>query len=405
MLLTIGMISLGLVALFSMIMMIGNVIKKSPFGKGWATLGFVSVFLAGGLLGLQMFMPPVTEKIEAAHEEEKTSDPEKGNVKQDGRAGSAAVADKGQDVPFEIAQPADASGGELSGSDAVALTILSNVMEYLKQGKPVPEEYLAMLPDGGQSFKAAQSGTSGSSNISKPLQTQLVSIQRSEGKTQHAGNSYVPTKPSTTTAPAGSGTSSGSTKSPAPTPAPAPSPAPSNEDDDRDSPRSGGSSTQPDQMPVPTPAPAPTPVPAPAPAPEPAPQPPAQTTPSLLNGGLLKPLLGKSKTEVDAFMQYNQSLGSSGNTYRYLHGVTIVEVTYSGNTVSRVKLQFNQFTPQGQSVSYYEDYLRGIAGMTNAGATSRSGGDISWANVYPGASSIKFHIDTRSNFGYVEAVR
>ncbi|MCX7569931.1 hypothetical protein OS242_08130 [Tumebacillus sp. DT12] len=391
---TIGIIALGAIALMSMIMMMGTVLAKSPYGKYWAFLGGASVFLAGVLVVLQAFAPSLEANASTAPEAHK----------------EGAVAVNETPVDEQPPSPADTestpealpSGGG-TGEDT-ELAFLGEVMELLKAGQPLPAEFLALLPDGGQGILAAQSksGTA-TSQISKPLQSQLVSLDRNNGSARYAGNTYVPNKPSTSTPSISAGkvgtTPSGSTTTPsttAPTAKPQPTPAPS----------TGTTPTPPPVNEPPRTTPPPPPPVTTPPAEEQEPPvvtPPPTSVAALLDGGLLKSLLGTTQSDMESYFQYNQYLGKNGSVHRYLLGDKIVEVTLSGDKVSKVVMRFQSFSPQGQSQAYYEDMMRGNVGMTAAVPTSRSGQDIYWNGLYPGASSIMFHIDTAANYGYVQA--
>jgi hypothetical protein len=392
----IGMIALGAIALFSMVMMIGTVLSKSPYGKFWAMLGGASVFMAAALLVLKAFSPPADAEAASA----KALTPEQEQA-------AAQSVKPGDTLTIE---PKNAQGQtdpivQAAGNDK-DLAFLGKVMDLLKDGKPLPKEYLALLPDGGQGILAAQakSGTSATA-ISKPLQTQLVAIDRSNGngQTRYSSSSYVPSKNSSSgsasgtapatgggsvppSAPASGGNSNnsggigGATK-----PTPQPQPQPGN--------GSGSGGSQP-PLPQPTPTP---------PKQDPPPPPPVSNTPSLLDGGLVKSLLGQSKDNMVQFFQYNQDLGATGSVHRYLRGDRIVEMTVDNDRVTRVMLRFQSFSPQGKDSAYYEDLMRQSAGLSKANASSRSGNDITYRNVYPGASNVLFHIDTAANYGYVQA--
>lgn len=377
---TIGIIVLGAIALVSMIMMMGTVLSKSKYGKYWAFLGGASVFLAGVLVVLQAFAPSLQANASAAPEAHKD--------------GEVAVNEAPSDAPqqsatdTEITPAALAAGG--AGGDT-ELAFLGEVMELLKAGQPLPAEFLALLPDGGQGILAAQSKTgTAAPQISKPLQTQLVSLDRNNGATRYAGNTYVPNKPSTSTVSPPAGKEGGSTPTPStPTQGTKPQPTPPPVTTPSTPPVTEPPRTTPPPPPVTTP-----------PAPE---APPTSSVASLINGGLLQSLLGTTQSGMENYFQYNQYLGKNGNAHRYLLGDKIVEVTLSGDKVSKVVMRFQSFSPQGQSQAYYEDLMRGNVGMTAAVATTRSGQDIYWNGLYEGASSIMFHIDTAANYGYVQA--
>jgi hypothetical protein len=120
---------------------------------------------------------------------------------------------------------------------------------------------------------------------------------------------------------------------------------------------------------------------------------------------VLQSVLGASRASVQEFFQFNQPLGGSGGKLVYLRGASIVEVTFSGDTATGINMRFERFTPQGETMAYYEEFMRIVAGMSKVNPSSRSGRDLYWNGVYPGASSIHFHIDTASNYGYIEARR
>lgn len=119
----------------------------------------------------------------------------------------------------------------------------------------------------------------------------------------------------------------------------------------------------------------------------------------------MKSVLGKSKADVKSFFQYNQFLGENGSTLTYLRGSTVVEVTMSGDTANAIYMRFDRLNPPGREQSYYESFMMGIAGMSQAEPSSRSGQDLRWNNVYSGASSVQLHIDTAANSGYIRASR
>jgi len=382
--LKLSMLGIGAITLFSVIMMIGNVLTKSPYARGWAWLGGSSLFLAALLLLLQMFAPLDTIGVVAEAQEQN----------QQAMSGDKAASPQGVKEAKPASQPAadtPSSGGKSvpKGGEDAELLFLSNVMEMLKQGQSLPPEYLAMLPDGGQGLAAMQGKATPvvSEEVSKPLQTQLVSLARSQGHNPFSNGSYVPkttqaAKPAST-APA-TPKPSGGTAAPV-TPKPKPQtpaqPAPQT----------------PNPGPV-TPAPV-TPKPQ-----QPQPQtPPPASTPVLFENGVLKSVLGKSKEGIKTYFRNNQSLGESANTARYLRGSNIVTVTFSGDKATSVELRFESFTPPGRNAAFYEDYMLGVAGMSKANASSRSGMDIAWNGVYPGASSVTFHIDTNANFGTIRA--
>ncbi|ASS76323.1 hypothetical protein CIG75_16125 [Tumebacillus algifaecis] len=374
MLLTIGLVVLGVIAVFSIAMMIGNVLGKGKYGKTWAMFSFASVLLCSIMLLLQIFMPTVEameEDAEAKHQSKEltaTSETEKGEA---------------------VVKPAP-SGDDTAESQADDLSFLVIVLDLIKQNKPIPPEYLALLSDGGASLEKV----SQENNAPKPI-LQQTAKPVSNGKTvavapnpfdsykpQQGGSSNAGTTPKTDGKTGNAGQAPTPTK-PTPTPTPQPTPTPT---------------------PKPTPTPTPTPQPTPTPAPEPEQTPPAAQA-TLLEGGVLKSVLGASRANVQDFFQFNQPLGGSGNKLVYLRGAAIVEVTFSGDTATSINMRFERFTPQGQNLAYYEEFMRIVAGMSKADATSRSGRDISWNGLYPGASSIHFHIDTASNYGYIEAKR
>jgi hypothetical protein len=381
--LTIGIIVLGVIALFSMVMMIGTVLAKSPYGRYWAFLGGASVFLAGVLVALRTFVPSLETNASEGNAEAQSKS---GEMKVDVVAATDGQPDAAQ------AQPAPKSLGSSAAGVDNELEFLSEVMELLKAGKSLPPEYLALLPDGGQGILATQSKSGvPTPQLSKPLQTQLVSLDRNDGQARFAGNSYVPSKPSSSTV--GTGQSIGSSTAAAPT----------------SQPQSPASSTPPASQPPVTPPPQTTPPSQTTPPATKPPQqdqkpaPPTSSVATLLDGGLLKSVLGASKAQMQNYFQYNQFLGQSGNVFRYLVGDKIVEVTLSSDKVTKVVMRFQSFSPAGKDMAYYEDLMRGHVGMTKAVPTSKSGQDIYWNGVYPGASSILFHIDTAANYGYVQA--
>lgn len=405
--LKVSIFGIGAITLFSMIMMIGNVITKSRYARSWAWLAGSSLFLAALLLVLQMFAPLDTVGTELKQAEAEST-PEVGKatfgaLSQQATSGASAVEAK-QTAPTTNGQSATAGAPTASAADEdEELQFLAGAMEYLKQNKPLPPEFLAMLPDGGQSLVASQAKAAAPAPaLSQPLQTQFVAIAKSQGRSNpFTDGTYVPQKPTTG--------QTGKTVAAAPKPQQAPAAAPTTTAPA--TPPAGGVPFQPNLdpsqvQPTPAPNPQPTPSPAPGPAPQPKPQPqpqPQPAAPYLFDSGVLKNVLGKSKDAVKAYFKNNQFLGDSGNVSRYLRGSTIVEVTYNGPTASSVVLRFERFTPQGQSMSYYEDYMLGVAGMSKANASSRSAMDVAWNGVYPGASSVSFHIDTNANFGTVRA--
>lgn len=387
MLLTLGLIVLGVIAVFSIAMMIGNVLNKGQYGKTWAMFSFVSVALCGIMLLLQMFMPPAEAMEDEAGEE--THQSKELSAKTDGATGTAEQA------------PAAAGDGSVE-SQVDDLSFLVIVLDMIKNNKPIPPEYLALLPDGGASLAKVSQDNHAPKPILQPVPNQasnapnpFQSYQPQPGGTSGtpAKSEYVQEKPGNLPG----GTSgqqpnnnkpqqpAGTTKpQPAPTPAPKPAPQPT---------------------PKPTPAPTPAPTPQPKPEPTPAPTPAPVETAALLDGGVLQSVLGASRAEVQNFFQFNQSLGGSGNKLVYLRGQSIVEVTFSGDTATGINMRFERLTPQGESMTYFEEFMRIVAGMSKANPSSKSGRDIYWNSVYPGASSIHFHIDTASNYGYIEARR
>jgi hypothetical protein len=377
MLQTLAMMVLGVIAVFSIVMMIGNVLCKGRYGRTWAMFAGLSVVLSGILLLLQMFMPPVEAMEEDAAE--------KAHQQKELTATSGAAADV---QGTGTASPAHAGTVESQVED---LSFLVIVLDLIKQNKPIPPEYLALLPDGGAGLEQV----SKEANAPKPI-LQPVTKSSSSGKEVASASAPNPVdgrRQQTVPSNAGSGS----------VPASAPSGGQAGG-------QAGQQPNQPAPAPEPTPAPKPQPQPQPQPQPTPAPAPkpqpqPAPSVGTLLDGGVLQSVLGASRSEVQNFFQFNQPLGGSGNKLVYLRGMAIVEVTFSGDTATSVNMRFERFTPQGESMSYYEEFMRIVAGMSKANATSRSGQDIYWNGVYPGASSIHFHIDTGANYGYIEARR
>jgi hypothetical protein len=357
-----------------MIMMIGNVLSKGKYGGAWAAFGGVCVLLAGAMLVLSAFMP--TDSAEAESGESKPAAAPSNTVVASGDASATTAKPNGVTT---------AGIGEFKNGvqDASDLTFLASVLEALKDGKPIPSEYLAMLPDGGKQIAVQQAASGQSQGISKPLTTQLVAIARDQGTASPRATSsnYVPQKPAT-------GGSAAQTPS---------------------SPSAGGASAPAQQTPPVQQTPAPTPqtpveqTPPVQQTPPPVQQPPARGT--LVDGGLLKSVLGASKSQVETYFHYNQSLGQNGNTLSYLRGSMAVDVTFSGDTATRVSLRFDRFNPAGQDRNYYETYMMGMAGMSEAAPSSQSGNSSSWSNIYSGASNISFTIDLASNSGRVEATR
>lgn len=378
MLLTAGLVVLGGVAFLSMVMMIGNVLTKSPYGKTWAMLGGLSVLLAGGLVVLRILVPSVETMgtAEAMENDQKQGSTEQVDVEEE-------VTEDAEAESEEPSTDADATGAESTDSNPLAdLSVLTTIMDLLKSGKPLPPEYLALLPDGAPGVVAQQAKTEPVA-ISKPLQTQLVSLNRSQGTTYKPSNSYVPsTKPASST---GKVTTT---------------PSKPTQTQTNNTPTS---TTEP-SVPAPQRPPVTPQTPTKQPEPPPASPPPVTTAAALLDGGLTKSVIGRSKSDVQAYFKYNQFLGQEGSTLRYLRGASIVEVTFTDSDIAQqMLLRFDRFTPQGKSMDYYEDYMRSVAGMTKANASSRSGNNIYWNGVYPGISSLQFHIDTGSNYGYVKA--
>lgn len=327
---------------------------------------------AGALLILQVFLPPA----EAEGKDKEATDAS--GKKAAAHSGTTTQKAKTTTTTAKTSKTAtSATSKDMTGS-MDDLTFLSSIMDLLKDGKSLPPEYLAMLPDGGQGILATQSSTD-TSSISKPLQSQLASINRSTGTTYRPSNSsYVPSQ------------SGGVTEA-----------YPGR----RDVPSQQQQPTQQDQ-PTYTPQPEPTPsIPNQNPNIPVTPMPPPATSAVLLDNGLLKSILGKSKGDVQDFLQYNQFLGQEGNLLRYLIGSTMVEITMNGDTATQVVLRFDRFTPQGKDVNYYAEYMRSIAGMSRANPNRQTEKDIYFSGVYPGASNIIFHIDINSNFGYVQATR
>ncbi|ARU61725.1 hypothetical protein CBW65_12345 [Tumebacillus avium] len=378
MLLTLGLIVLGTIAVFSIAMMIGNVLNKGQYGKTWAMFSFMSVALCGIMLLLQMFMPPAEAMDDEAGEE--THQSKELSATADGATGTAAEA------------PA-ASGDGAVESQVDDLSFLVIVLDLIKNNKPIPPEYLALLPDGGASLAKVSQDNNAPKPILQPVTNQtsnapnpFQSYQPSQGGTTGSGTKTgTPAKSGDVQAkPGGTSGQQPNTNNPqpAPTPTPKPTPAP---------------------QPTPKPTPAPTPAPTPQPKPEPTPAPAPVETAALLDGGVLQSVLGASRADVQNFFQFNQSLGGSGNKLVYLRGQSIVEVTFTGDTATGINMRFERLTPQGESMGYFEEFMRIVAGMSKADASSKSGRDIYWNSVYPGASSIHFHIDTASNYGYIEA--
>jgi hypothetical protein len=380
MLFTMGVGLLGVIAFVSMVMMIGNVFAKSPYGRIWALIGGASVFFAAVLMALRILFPQVNTPLETA----KAS-------KQSTPANSVSVTkETSQAEQPQASNATDGTDAQAPGDDASDLSFLTTVLQYLKDGKSIPPEFLALLPDGGVGYMQAQMKIGApATKISPALQSQLVSLARSEGRTTtYTNNTYVPThQPVPTPKPPvthGGGTT--------PTPAP-----PSN---------NGGGSTPSDPGSTggqtdPTPTPPPAPTPTPDPTPTPTPQPPAAGT--LVSSGLLKSVLGHTKAQVKQYFQYNQSLGETNGTLEFLRGSAIVDVTMSGDTATAVTMQIDRFTPAGKDESYYKDYMIGLAGMSDATPTSSGGGSYTWSGVYSGASSIVLNIDMGANSGTLTA--
>ena len=385
MLFTISLSLVGLITLFAMIMMIGNVLAKSRYGKTWAMVAGASLLMAGLLLVVRMFAPNAdASQTASAKQDKKPAQPQ-----------TAQANSPDQPTASAAAVPGTANAAATAG-DGGGLSYLTAVLDNLKQGKPIPPEYLAMLPDGGKGILAMQAnnGTQpAQSKLSEPLIQQIVAAARGEGKTVNTANSYVPSQPaaSVSTAPQALPNKSGQSGTAVSTPA-------VNNGSTGPAPSSQGSGTQP----APTPTPQPPVQPKPAPQPQPTPQPAAGT---LLDGGVLKSVLGKSKADVKSFFQYNQFLGENGNTLTYLRGSTIVEVTLNGDTASSVYMRFDRFNPPNRDQSYYETYMMGVAGMSQGEPSARSGQDVKWNGIYSGASSIQFHVDTNTNSGYIRASR
>lgn len=386
----------GLITVFAMIMMIGNVLAKSRYGKTWAMVAGGSLLMAGLLLVVQMIAPDA-EETASAEKGKQSAQPE-------------AVQEKSPDQPAASAAavPGTANANAAAAGDGGELAYLNAVLDNLKQGKPIPPEYLAMLPDGGKGILAMQanSGTQAAqSKLSEPLIQQIVAAARSQGKMVNTANSYVPTQ---------SNTSAGTAQKPSGAVATAPQTSPNKSGQPGTAPKTptgnngsaGTAPKTPGSGTTTTPAPAPQPPvqqkPAPQPQPLPKPQPAAG---SLLDGGVLKSVLSKSKADVKSFFQYNQSLGENGNTLTYLRGSTIVEVTLNGDTATSVYMRFDRLNPPNREQSYYETYMMGVAGMSPAEPSVRSGQDVKWNSTYSGASSIQFHIDTNTNSGYIRASR
>ncbi|MFD2171720.1 hypothetical protein [Tumebacillus lipolyticus] len=364
MLLTLGMIVLGVIAVFSIAMMVGNVLGKGRYGKTWAAFAGLSVMLCGIMLVVQLIIPPV-EAMEG-------DAGEKAHQSKDLTGKSEASTEK-TDVVDANAGKADSKGD----SEVDDLSFLVIVLDLIKENKPIPPEYLSLLPDGGASLEAVSKDKNAPKPIFQPT-PQKVPSGTVAVKPANPFDSYKP-KPSDSNQ-AGTGTKPGTvTKPDQPTPKPEPKPDPKPE-------------VKPD----------PKPEPKPDPKPDPDPETPV-TQPTLLEGGVLKSVLGASRAEVQSFFQYNQPLGGTGNKLLYLRGAAVVEVTMSGDTATAVTMRFERFTPQGESATYYEEFMRIVAGMSQANPSSRSGREVYWNGLYPGASSIHFHIDTAANYGYIEA--
>lgn len=398
MLVTAGLVVLGGVALLSMVMMIGNVLTKSPYGKTWALLGGLSVLLAGGLVVLRILVPSV-ETIGTAEAESMENEQHQGSTEQVDVEEELTTDD--EDESEDSSTDAEATGTEATGTETTGaastdsnplsdLSVLSNIMDLLKQGKPLPPEYLSLLPEGAPGVVAQQSKAEPVA-ISKPLQTQLVSLNRSQGTTYQPSKSYVPTtKPKSTTDKA--------------TTAPNSNAQTDNTNSTSNSQTNPTSNTAEPSVPAPQRPPVTPQTPTSQPEPPASTQPPVSTAAALLDGGLTKSVIGRSKADVQAYFKYNQFLGQEGNTFRYLRGASIVEVTFTDSDIAQqMLLRFDRFTPQGKSMEYYEDYMRSVSGVTKANASSRSGNNIYWNGVYPGVSALQFHIDTGANYGYVKA--
>lgn len=386
---TIGMIALGVFAILSMVMMIGNVLSKGKYGGAWAAFGGVCVLLAGVFLLLSVFMP----KAEA----------------QDASSTKTTTAATDKTTPEDTKEPKDTSqsstgiGANKPSQDAGQdLSWLTSVMAALKDGQPIPAEYLAMLPDGGKGIAAQQAAAGQNQGLSKPLTSQLVSIARDQGRTspKATATNYVPQNPSSNTATPPSST--GGTGAGTPSTSPGTS-AGSAGSGSKPNPDGGNTSTPPVTPPPVTPPPVTPPPVTPPPVTPPPVTPPAAGT--LVDGGLLKSVLGASKAQVQEYFRYNQSLGQDGNVLSYYRGSMMVQVTMNGDTATRVSLIFDRFTPSGQDRTYYETYMMGMAGMSESTPTSRNGQNASWVGVYPGASSISFTIDLASNSGRIDASR
>ncbi|MBL0386636.1 hypothetical protein JJB07_08230 [Tumebacillus sp. ITR2] len=387
----IGMIVLGIFSALSVVMMMGNVLRKGKYGGAWAALGGVCIVLAGGLLLLNKFAPTALAKSEEPQHTASQTNPTTTTAEPEKTSSTAQGGETGNTQGIgEFKGQGNAEGEDLGW--------LLTVMQALKDGQPIPQEYMAMLPDGGKSLATQQAASGQTQGISKPLATQLTAIARDQGKAspRATASNYVPQSPYS----GGSGAATSTTGN-----GTSPAPAPSN----------SGTPTQEQQVPVnptptptPTPNPTPKPTPQPTPTPTPTPTPPVQQPPAagtLVDGGLLKSVLGSSKSDVQNFFRYNQSLGENGNVLSYYRGSMSVDVTISGGIATHVTLRFDRFNPPGQDRAYYETYMLGMAGMSQANATSRSGSTSTWSNVYSGASNISISIDLASNSGRVEANR
>ncbi|MGB8954825.1 MAG: hypothetical protein WCC10_05590, partial [Tumebacillaceae bacterium] len=122
MLFTISLSVVGLITVFAMIMMIGNVLAKSRYGKTWAMVAGGSLLMAGLLLVVQMIAPDAAAQQTASAE----------NGKEPAQTDEAEAKSPDQPTASAAAVPGTANAAAEAAGDGGELAYLTAVLDNLK---------------------------------------------------------------------------------------------------------------------------------------------------------------------------------------------------------------------------------------------------------------------------------